>query len=241
MEINKLVRDPKKVQACLKELPDERVVALKPLKIYVPTRFTECKLASVGTETQVTGIYAIVVEDSFYGVMMVNAIMKLVPTSTMKVMINDVEYFEFYFEPGATVIASTQLVKADTLTYRIYDEIISKGKIPWYVGYEDLARIFDTAKYHAGANIGENQEVTELIVSIIARDSEDRTKFYRTTVKSMEDLLKRPPAFIPMRSVQYAATNTTNKLAGSYFTDGMVSALVNPADRTERIEELLRK
>ena len=239
MEITKLVRDSIKVQSSLKELPDGRVVALKPTKVYCPTRFTECHLASVGEDTQIVGIMAIVIDDTFYGVMSVNAMVRLVPTSMIKVMIDQVEYFEFYFEPGSTVIASTQLVKNNVLVYRIYDEIISKGKIPWYMGYEDLARIFDTAKYHANANIGGAQEVTELIVSIIARDATDRSKSYRSSLKSMADLLSRPPAFIPMRSVQYAATNTTNKIAGSYMTDGMVSALVNPADRKERIESLL--
>ena len=43
-----------------------------------------------------------------------------------------------------------------------------------------------------------------------------------------------------MRSVIYAATNTLNKIAGSYMETGVVSALVSPSDREERIEILLK-
>lgn len=236
-----LKRDPAKVQSYLKELPDGRLVTTKGCKIIIPSRFAERGLAFIGIETQIVGIYAMIVDDAYYGVSLVNAMIRIEPTSTMKIVIDEEEHCEFYFEPGATVIPDTQLVKIDTLVYKIYDEIIAKGRVPWYLGYTELGKLFDTAKYHAGANIGTNHEVTELIVSMISRDAKDRTKYYRQTVKTMDEVTKHPPAFIPLRSVTYAATNTTNKLAGSYFKEGVVSALVSPADRVERIEEILRR
>lgn len=241
MDPTRLIRDASKVHAALKELPDGRLVALKNVKIYVPTRFAERGLAFVGIETQVVGIYAIVVDDLYYGVSIVNAMQRIEPSSTVKVMCEGDEYYEFSFERGSTVISTVQLVKTDTLVYRIYDEIISKGRVPWYLGYPELGKLFDTAPYHAGANIGRQHEVTELIVSLIARDPQDRARYYRQVVKTPADLKAKPPVFIPLRSVTYAATNTTNKLAGSYFKEGLVSALVTPADRVERIEELLRR
>jgi len=111
--------------------------------------------------------------------------------------------------------------------------------VPWYLDYNDLGHIFDTASSHAGANVGTNPEVTELIVSIIARNSKDRTQYYRSCINSLEELKTNPPVFISMKSVPYAATNTTNKLAGSYFGEGVVSALVSPSEKRERIENLL--
>lgn len=236
-----LVRDPAKVHACLAELDDGRLVCKKKVKIYIPTRFAGRGLAFIGIETQIVGIYAIVVDDKYYGVSMVNALMRIEPTSMVKVMVEEEEYYEFTFDAGSTVLASTMLVKTDTLVYKIYDEIIAKGRVPWYLGYTELGKLFDTARYHAGANIGENHEVTELLVSMISRNPENRHQYYRQVVTSMEDLAAKPPAFIPLRSVTYAATNTTNKLAGSYFSEGLVSALVSPADRVERIEDLLRR
>jgi len=234
-------RNGEAVQACLKELPDERLVTTKGCKIYIPVRYASRGLASIGIETHIVGIYGIVVEDQYYAVCSVNAMQRIEPSSSVKIVLDDEEYYEFTFDPGSTVISSLQLVKTDTLVFKIYDEIISKGRVPWYLGYEDLGRLFDTAPYHAGAKIGQNHEVMELLISMIARDPKDRRIYYRQSVKSLEDVQKRPPAFIPLRSTIYGATNTTSKLAGSYFKDGLTSALVSPADRVEPIEEILRR
>lgn len=240
MDFKALVHDATRVQSYLRELPDERLVAVKPVKIYIPSRFAERNLASVGIETHICGIAGIVIEEKYYAVLLANAMLRIEPTSTLKVMIEEEEFYEFSFDAGATVLATTQVVKQDTLVFRIYDEIIAKGRAPWYLGYDELGKLFDTAKPLAGANIGQNHEVTELLISMIARDPSDRTKYYRQTVKSREELRTRPPAIIPLRSVQYSATNTVNKLAGSYWNDALDSALVSPGDRVERIEKILR-
>ena len=238
MEPATLIRDAQRVHECLQELPDGRVVTSKRVKIHIPARFAERDLAYVGVENFILGIYAIIVEDKFYGVSLVNAMIPIDPSETNRIKIFGVEYFEFVFEPGSTVFKTLELVKTDTLTYKIYDEILSGGRIPWYVGYEELGKLFDTAQYHAGANIGGNQEVTQLIASIVARDPKDRTKYYRTAVQSLGDLRTVHPVYVPLMSVEYSATN---KLGGSYFGTGVVSALNDPSDRTERIEDILRK
>lgn len=239
MDITQLTRDAGKVHASLEELTDGRVIALKECKIYIPARFAERDLAYVGVENYILGIYAIVVEDQYYGVSLVNAMINIDPSVTNRVKIAGMDFLEFVFFAGSTVFKSTLLVKTDTIAYRIYDEILSSGKIPWYIGYEELGHLFDTAGYHAGANIGKNQEVTQLIASMVARDPKDRTKYYRSTVQSIEDLKNNPPVFVPLKSVEYSATNTTNKLGGSYMAVGIVSALNDPTDRVERIESLL--
>jgi len=241
VDITKLKRAPEKIHECLVELPDGRLITKKQLKIYIPVRFEERLLASIGIETQITGIYAIVLDDTYYGVSIVNAMMRIEPTSTIKVEIEGTGYYEFTFDPGSTVVANINLVKNDTLVYRIYDEIIAKGRVPWYLGYQELGKLFDSAKDHADANVGQNHEVTELLISLISRDPNDRHKYYRQSVNTLDDIKKTHPAYIPLRNVTYMATNTTNKLAGSYFGEGLVSALVSPSSRTEKIEDLLRK
>lgn len=240
MDVSKLMRDPERIHAALKKLPDGRVVALSDLKIHMPERFNGRNLAEISVRTYACGILAYIVEDKYYAISLVNAIMELAPTTTSKVEINGEVYYEFFFEKGSTVIVSSGLVQQDTLTFRIYDEMMSKGRVPWYVNYLDMGKIYDSALYHAGANIGQEQEITELIVSLIAREPGSRKLYYRQSVKSMDDLAARPPTFVPLKSVQYGATNTTNKLAGARFADGIVSALNNPAERTERVERILR-
>ncbi len=241
MDITNLVRNPERIHAALVELPDGRVITKTGCKIYIPIRYAERKLAYIGNEIYILGIYAITVEDKYYGVSLLNTMIPIDPVETNKIKIDGEGFYEFVFSPGNTVFKTTHLVKTDALVYRIYDEFLAMGHIPWFIGYEELGHIFDSAKEFAGANVGTNPEVTQLIASILARDPNDRTKYYRTTVNTPEDLVANPPVYVALKSVQYSATNTTTKLGGSYFQQGVISALINPSERTEVIESLLLK
>lgn len=241
MNPRSLIRDPAKVKSELITRSDSSVVTKKGCKIYFPTRFEERLLAEVGINNLCIGLFPIVIQDKYYSLLSVNAMIDLKPSSVNKIMIGPVEYYEFVFDPGSVVIQTLDLVQNDVILFRLYDELFSKGKIPWYVGYEDLANLYDTAKKFAGANVGEAPEVVQLLTSIVSRNPKNRIEYYRTTVNSREDLVRNPPAYIPLRSVQFGATNTTNKLAGSYFSEGVTSALLNPADRVEPLEAILRK
>lgn len=241
MDYTKLIRNPEKIHAVLEELPDKRLIAKKPIKVYIPARFAERNLASIGIKTSTVGICAIVLDDTYYAVLLVNAMIEIKPSATTKILIDDEPFYCFSFEANDTFISSLDLVKTDTLVYRVYAEIVSKGKVPWYLSYLDLAKIFDTAGKHAGANIGRQHEVTELMISIIARSSENRHLNYRQVIKNMSDIHKNPPVYISLKNLTYAATNTITRIGGSFFGDGLVSALTNPSDRVERIESILRK
>lgn len=238
MDISQLKRDPFRVKTNLREV-NGQLVTVKGCKIYTPVRFSERGLASVSVETYIVGIYAMVFEDC-YAVSLINAMQRITPTYRNKVTINGDEYYEFVFTPGSVVIASLDLVQTKTLVYQIYSEIVSKARVPWYLQYQDLAHLFDSAQQHAGANIGTDHEVTELIISMIARNPDDRTQYKRQTVVTEQDA-QQPPCYVSLKSVAYSATNTLNKIAGSYMNDGIVSALVSPSDRVERIESLLRQ
>lgn len=238
MDTRKLVRNPTGVLATLHDMEDNSLVTSKGCKIYVPTRFAERGLAFLGAETYIIGICAIVVEDQ-YGMMLVNAMMRIDPAEINRVMVQGDEYLEFVFYPGSVVIPNLNLAKTDTLTYKIYDEIVAKARVPWYVNYFDLARIFDTAQMHAGANIGSNKEVTELLISIIARNAKRRDQFFRQSLDSEIDAINNPPYYASLKDVTLTATNALHKLGGSYFRNGTVSAINSPTERPERLEELL--
>lgn len=240
MDKKQLVRDGARVTACMRELQNESLVAVREVKLYIPVRFAEHSLAQVGIETYVCGIVMYVVENKYYALSKINAMIRITPTSWSKITVDDEEFYEFYFEPGSTITPSLQLVRTDTLVYKIFDELFSKGRVPSYQGYVDMAGIFDSARKHAGANVGSNHEVTEMLVSLIARNPNKRQEYYRQSVQSEDDLVKHPPIWTSLYSVTDSATNTLNKLAGSYFHEGVVSALNSPSERKERLEELLR-
>lgn len=238
MEFN-FIRDKTKVHPTLRELNDQ-LRTIKGCKIYVPVRFTERGLASVGAETYIVGIFPIVVEDKYYALNNVPARVRIDPTSTTIVQFDDEDYYEFYFEPGSVVISSLNLVKEDTLTYLIYNEFMSKAKVPVGVQYRDIGKLFRNALKHAGTDVGETFVTIELIASLVARNKDDKRQYYRSMLKTEKDLETIPNAWVSLRNVHYSSTNTVNKLAGSHFKTGLVSAMVSPAERPERIETILR-
>ncbi len=237
MDIRKLTRDPAYIATVLHEVGDELIVS-EDCSIHIPVRFSERGLASIGADTYVIGILPIICGDK-YSIILVDALLRIEPAEVNRVNIEDVEYFEFVIPAGNALTPNLSLAMVDTLTYRIYDEIVAKARVPWYLGYFDLAKLFETAREYAGANIGYDKEVIELLVSICARDEKRRTAYYRSLVTSEEDLRINPPLYAPLKDVSLSATNAVSKLGGGHFRDGTVSAIVSPSERPEPLEALL--
>lgn len=238
MDIKQLKRDADYVKARLHRNESGSVTCSEACRIQIPESFTAKNLAVIGSEVFIFGFFPIIMGDR-YAVNKTIAMMRITPTSTERLVIDDEPYIEFLFESGDTVIYTTALVVTDTLTYYMYDQFIAKGNIPWYLNYYDMANMFDTAGEHAGVNLG-GRSVIELIISSIARDPDDMNRLYRHILARPEDVLNKPPAVVPFRSVIYNTSDTTSKLNGAYYTEGINSALVNPSESVELIEELLR-
>lgn len=236
MNPKQLVRDAAKVNATLTEVGDQ-LVTLTGCKIYIPTRYAEKGLISVGDETYIVMMYALVIDDKYYAVSNVPARARIEPDVTNTVSLESDEYFEFIFEPGSVVIANLNLVQDKNLTFDIHEELVGRGKIPWYFNYDDTGKLFDEAPKHAGVKVGANHAILEMIASTIARDETDPTRFYR----QIPDIKKVTPFYVPFKSVTYGASNTTAKLMGAYWNEGLTSALINPTENVEAIEELLRR
>jgi hypothetical protein len=241
MDSSKYVRDASKIHAALKELPDGSVICTKDIKLVIPERYKQKRLMVQGLETYVLAIFALVVDDKYYGVSMADAMMRVGPANITTVKYGDDSYLEFQYEKGDVVIGSTELIRDSPLVYSIFDEFVSKARVPWFMNYEDLAKIFDTAEYHAGASLGGSRSVIELIISMIARDPKDLMNYYRHVFKDPKDMFIHPPSVVPLRSVALGATNTTAKIIGAYADEGFTSALDNPSERVEPIEEILRQ
>jgi len=232
-------RNPEEVKIHLETREDGGVYTDTACKIQVPERYLMRHLASIGNETFILGFFAIIMDDRYYSVSNTAAMMRITPSTTDTVTIDGTEYLEFGFDPGERVFYSAQLVKNASLTFYIYDEHVAKGRIPWYFGYYDLARIFETTQEHAGIVLGD-RAVLDFIVSTIARNPKDYTQLYRHVLERPSYADTNPPVIVAFRSVIWNTSDTTSKLIGAHFGDSVSSALVNPSERLERIEDMLR-
>lgn len=239
MDISTLTRDAGYVKSKL-SVADNQVFAKTQTQVLFPVIFEEKKIAQIGTIVRTIGFICFVI-DNKYSVMKVCADVTLEPTSLTKVVIGSMEYYQLTFDAGSRILTSLDLLKNKSILYYIFDTLIAKGNIPWYLDYEDMAKLFTTADKHAGVNLGVQNTIHEMIAATISRQAKDRTQYVRFALLKPEDYDQVKISFEPFRSVVYGATNTTSRLLGSYFDDNTLSALVNPSQSTEKVEELLRK
>lgn len=239
MDYTGLVRDASKVHGNLVKQGNQYITK-DGCKIIIPKRYVEKQLANFVGSAFTLAIFAVVVGGKYYGVSIVDSMLRLSPTTVGESTYGDTKYLEFTFEPGAVVIPNTAMVCDNKLPYQIYNEFIAKGRIPWYMNYVDIGRIFDTSKDYANLNLHTNHAIFEMLAAVMARDPNQRNRYLRQSVRSKQELEKANPAFVAFRNIQAQATNTTTKLMGSYFRDALASALVNPAVRLEGFEKLLR-
>ena len=239
MQPTQLVRDKNFILSILDKTKENNTRVKKAAKIYIPAAYVERGLTSIGSETYVLGIFPIVCEDKF-STLICNSMVKIEPAQTNNVVINDEDFIEFEFPAGSVMIVNNNLVRINTLTYKIFEYFHSAARVPWFVTYNQMARLYSSAKDYADANIGANHETDELLASVIARNPNNRRQYFRQFTEHDDDSTEHQPVYISMRNVAYSATNTMSKLGGTYFTEGTVSALVSPTTRVEPIERILR-
>lgn len=240
MDQKQFRRNAAKLKAAVVETPDGRLIAKESVTIYVPRRFESAKLVNVGEIISIAGIFAIVTADFSYAMSSALATLRITPTSTTIVDFNGDDYYGFYFESGSTITESVNLIKDDKLPYKVFDEVYSKGNVPWFMGMQDLVDLFKTTVHHAGLSLTGSNTPFEIITAAICRDSKDIRKYRRETIQSMADELTNPAQYIALRNVIHGTTNTISKLMGSHFDDALMSALVNPSEEIQGVEALLR-
>lgn len=239
MNVKGLTRDPSLSEKHFVTSKDGVLMTNAACSIMIPKRFVEVKLALVGSENKTVGICAWIVGQSYF-ITKTNAFIPLTPASITEVDVDGDTYVMYNFDANTVVSPSLDLVCNSGIVYHIFTEILAKARDPWYINYLDKCRIFDSAPKHAGTNITKQVEVTELIVAHNTRLKKNRSIIFRHAVKSVKDLTELEKVSTSIRTIEYSASSTLNRIAGSYMNRGIISALNNPSERVEKIEEYLR-
>lgn len=236
---SQFIRDKARVDGAYKVV-GKAAVALEPLRIHIPERFAERGLAVIGDVVYVLGCMAIITEDNRFASSRVTSMIRTEPDEVGKVVVDDVSYLELRYNKGSRVIASIEVEISDNLVHRIYTEFLGKGRLPWYYNYEIMPKIFSQTGKYNNLRLGADPVILEVMTANMCRDPNDPSRFYRQRPDAKLSYLKDPPAVIGLRNVSYSATNVAAKLGGSRFEEGLTAILVNPSERAERIETMLR-
>lgn len=226
-------RNPEAVKKYLKRKADT-IVALEDIEIHIPDRYFDTNLGIKGDNITVFNCFPIIVGNN-YGITTTMSYVDLSPSELRMNLVDGVGYHILGFSKGDVVSPSTVSIKNDEIVYPIVNEFMVNGNIPWYVGYEDIIKIFKTAKTHANSNIDKSIASVEALISHLARDRDDPDMLYRLTD------MKKKIKWIGFRSPEYALSDTTNRLIGAYMKQGINTSLIKTSNSQESIEDLLRR
>lgn len=233
-------RNRDKVRAELVKTPGGQIVCKSDCRIHTPVRFVEKDLSRIGVRTYVYGSFPIILTTGDYTVMNVCGRVEIVPSRTTMVTIDEIDYYEFQFEAGDVVIATDDVLQDDKIIYFVMDELIFQAKVPWYLGYDDMGCILDSAKHYADFSGATVLETIEALISVIGRPKTNNEVYLRSVVDSLKDLGADNIQFIPLTSVHLTVTGTVNRIAGSYFEPAVEGALVSPSKKADNVEKILR-
>ncbi|ATA65440.1 virion-associated protein [Serratia phage Moabite] len=240
MDISALKRNADAVKATLEETKQGSLVTKTGCRIQIQESFRSKKLISMGIETLIVGFFTMINPDGSYAVTTTPSMFRTKPASIKTVEIKGVSYYELTYKPGQTVFASLDLLKDNTLLYYLFEEVLARGRIPWFMSYTDLSNFFTLSPYYTGTHLVATPSIGEMIVAQIARQDSNRRLPLRQSVKKYSDVYTIPYSWIPLRNVVDGSTDTTTKISGSYTADGLDSAIVNPNTVIQPIEAILR-
>ena len=225
-------RDTKVIKSILYE-KDNKIYTKEKLIIEFPKWYEDKELLSLGDQTYLYGVFALI-KDNFYSVSTIPTLIQVSPTIIIEIKKGEEIYTQFIFGENKVVIENTQVVKQELLSYNMFSQFFLNAKIPWYIGYDDLVKIMDNLPEYAKSQLGDNWIANELVVSFITRYKENKAIFHRQKVEEDYD-------FVDLNNVYYSAISTLNKLAGNYFSESLVSALVQKEREPTKLEMVVRK
>ncbi len=239
LDITKLKRDPNYIKSNL-IMKDEFTLTKKDTYIVFPEKYEKKDLAELGNVCLVTGVFAIVMGDR-YGVMTIPNHIEITPVEIEQVDINGDVYYRLFIEANTDIFSNNNIVKKSDRVYNLLDLFLMQGKVPWYIEYEDLVKVFTNVGKYTGLTATDKLLPVETIISIISKYKKDLTKDYRLVINKPQDLKTKPVEYVGLMDVYYTYKSTVSKLLGNFFKKAIDSTILYPEKEVTDIENVLRE
>lgn len=205
------------------------------LIVRIPKRYEIYGCLKIQQEVHTLGIFELIINDKIEKGFFLPAIAIMIPSDIQMVNIENETYYELTFEKNDVFMKSSYVVQNQALSYVIFKEFISVGKLPKFINYQNAPLMFDTLQKITGAKLTSNSVIYEIIFAYLYRNKKDIMKPYRLTN------MKEEPVFIPAKDVAHSAISATGRIVGSYLNDCITSVIVNEAENNSEIEDILRQ
>lgn len=239
LDIGSLKRDPNKIKRCFKVVGNS-TIATEDIRIIFPKRFIDKGLCQLDKITTLIAYYAILDSNDNYAVAIAPVAQSLQPSSISMVNIdktNSDVYIVLNFFKDDVVIPNNDCVQDASYLFTILDEFFFKGKIPWYLNYEDVSNLLLESKKYTGSNIGSNPIGLEILATLVAKDKNGEP--YKIHIPNHEYIYKHNPKYTGLGDVK-SYPDTGAKLIGSRLKDGLTAALIEKETKTSDVSDVLR-
>ena len=239
LDIGSLKRNPEKIKKCFK-IVGNSTVATSDIKIIFPKRFIDKGFCKLDKLTTLLAYYAILDTEDNYAITIAPVAQQLQPSSISMLNIGKSEKDVFIclnFYKDDVVIPNNDCVQDASYFFGILDEFFLKGKIPWYMNYEDVSNMILESERYAGSNIGSNPLGLEILATLVAKDKYG--KAYKNSITSANYIFTHNPSYTGLGDVR-SYTDTGSKLIGSRLKDGLTSALIEKETKTSDVSSVLR-
>lgn len=233
IKVSKLKHNPEIFKKIF-QVKKENTITTKKVMMVFPERYIQRELVFFDSTIKVLNIVGIIDEDNNYCSFIAPLFIDTVPYNIEDITIDGVLHKCLTYEADSVIIQSNSIIKSETSMYNIFDEMLVQGRVPWYVDYDNIKDIFINAGKYAGSKVGKNPLAYEIIASEIARDKDDKNKYFRLNPKGR-------PTYVGLNNLFYSFKTTDSKLIGGYYGYGVSAAINNPETETSKISEILRK
>lgn len=204
------------------------------LELRVQKRYSVYDLLEISDTVKTLGIMDALIDGKYQVACTTLAVFETAPSDIEETVIENIPYIVLRYTKNDLFTVNTQMVQNSGIIYAVYMELISRGKIPYWFGYDDIAKVFDRVREMTGSGIGADQVIFELEVAHLSRSADDLSLMYRYTKP------QSPMKFIPIKSVAYAPTSVMARLSGSRFDDGLAASLQLTSRVNQPLEDLFR-
>ena len=205
------------------------------LEIRIPSKFSQYGYLIISDEISTLGVFDMIIDDEYHVGMNILGTITIVPSDTDTMTYDQIDYTVLYLKNSDVFIKNTKILKDPNVVYTLWSEWITDGRVPYYINYTNLLKMFENVKELTGQGIGVSRSVFEGIIAYLARDPKDKSRQYR--LSNMKD----PMHFVALSSVSEGPSGTLARLNGAYFRDqGLTAALKIKVTDEQPFENILR-
>lgn len=191
-------------------------------KCYIPMRYEPAGYLQIEDKIHTMGVFTMQINDSIWCGLQILTIVAIDPSKTYRETRNGEDFFICELAKGDMLLCDTHLIQEEMASYFIWKNYLSLGTRPEYLDYDNMATLFDNAKFFTSKDIGANHAIYEIIIAHLFRDPNDVAKLYRHS--SMPP--GKPPKQVSFRNISFVCTSVHSKLIGAYANDGLNGALM---------------